>query len=82
MRDGEKLFEEFLHDSEKPEKTKYVGILLAAPRTAPFEQLTKQIDGMVNAAQKGEKTKIFSLIQKHVPEYKNSRSIPMKTIAP
>ena len=82
LRDGEKLFEEILHDSEKPEKTKYVGILLASPRTAPFEQLTKQIDGMVNAAQKGERTKIFSLIQKHVPEYKNSRSIPMETIAP
>ena len=82
LRDGEKLFEEILHDSEKPEKTKYVGILLASPRTAPFEQLTKQIDGMVNAAQKGERTEIFSLIQKHVPEYKNSRSIPMETIAP
>ncbi|MEE2955249.1 MAG: nucleoside-diphosphate sugar epimerase/dehydratase [Pseudomonadota bacterium] len=81
LREGEKLSEEILHDSEKPEKTKYAGILLASPRTAPLEQLTKQIDGMVDAAHKGEKTEIISLIQKHVPEYKNSKNIPMETIA-
>ena len=81
LRPGEKLYEEILHDSEPPVATDYVGIMLAAPRTAAIAPLDSLIDQLAAVAMRGENDEIVALIRHHVPEYQPEAGGPIRAVA-
>jgi O-antigen biosynthesis protein WbqV len=80
-RPGEKLFEEILHDSEPPESTDYVGIMLAAPRTIDLKTLSTQIDEITASAKAGDIDEIIALIRAYVPEFQPEAGGAIRAVA-
>jgi len=72
IRKGEKLFEEVLHGSEAPVPSDCEGLLIASPRTAELEIVTKNIAELEAAVNGGDEIRATELLRQQVPEYNNS----------
>jgi O-antigen biosynthesis protein WbqV len=69
LRDGEKLHEELLHESEHLVPTAQDGILLAAPRIIDRGVLVPLLDQLGSAAEARRVGETLALIRRLVPEY-------------
>ena len=68
LRPGEKLYEELLHDSERPIPTDRNGILLAAPRAVDHAFLSRAMDELAEAASQGRAAQAVTILARLVPE--------------
>ncbi len=69
LRPGEKLTEDMFHDQEQLVPTRYDGILLAAPRTVDFSEITQVMTDISAACQADDTAQLQTLIRRVVPEY-------------
>ncbi len=69
LRPGEKLFEELFHGGEPPLQTAQEGILCAGLRPAALDDLTSNIDRLIEAARSRRTTETLALTRILVPEY-------------
>tara|TARA_A100001388_G_C28716755_1_gene474211 strand:- start:652 stop:1119 length:468 start_codon:yes stop_codon:yes gene_type:complete len=74
IRPGEKLHEEVFHGSEPLVSTDCAGILLAAPRTADINALTKAIAQLKAQCSAFDTDGSLTTIQELVPEFSGGRS--------
>ena len=78
VRPGEKLFEELSFEEEKAEKTKHEKIFIGRLRPHPWEQVTKYVSLLAEAAESGDAPRVRELFLQFVPEYRpaaNGRSV-------
>lgn len=81
IRPGEKLFEEILHDDENLVQTKTQGILLAAPRTTEFSEISAAIDQLIEICKQDDIQAGIKMIKKFVPEYQPTTKQDLKPAA-
>ncbi|WP_420547829.1 polysaccharide biosynthesis protein [Curvivirga sp.] len=74
LRPGEKLYEEVLHDDESQMPTSADGILLAAPRSYEYNELVKELNAILNAAQSRDRKETLTRLQTLIPEYKGDQN--------
>ena len=72
LRPGEKLHEELFHDAEAIAPTAAPGIVLAAPRTADLQMLSRALDELGEAARTGDSTRTVELLARLVPEMRRT----------
>ena len=68
-RPGEKLTEEVFHGAESLVPTDCSGLLLAAPRLAVLEELSRQIDDLAATVKNADADRLLEIIRELVPEY-------------
>ena len=68
-RPGEKLTEEVLHGAESLVPTDCSGLLLAAPRLAVLEELSRQIEVLAATVKNADAERLLEIIRDLVPEY-------------
>lgn len=76
IRQGEKLFEELLHESESLVQTTHPGIMLAAPRATDATLLRRAIDELAAAANTGQAAETRAIVQRLIPEYRPQHTDP------
>ena len=69
LREGEKLYEELLNDSEEVKITHHPKIKIAKVRQVPYLRIDGQIELLENLVAKGSENEIVSHIKGLVPEY-------------
>ncbi len=76
LRPGEKLFEEMFHDSEALVPTQSAGLLLASPRTADSEEMTRSAEELAQACRHEDTGGLREAIRRLVPEYREDEQSP------
>ena len=71
LRPGEKLYEELFHESEKLAGTTHPKILLANSRSMDFSEMQKHLDQLEQACESDNKTEIYDLLCRLVPEHQS-----------
>lgn len=71
LRPGEKLYEELFHESEKLAGTTHPKILLANSRSMDFSEMQKYLDQLEVACESDNKTEIYDLLCRLVPEHQS-----------
>lgn len=75
LREGEKLYEEVLNELEGTKPTFHEKIRIAEVREYDFEQVSKDIDELVEIAKQYENMAIVRKMKEMVPEYKSNNSV-------
>lgn len=68
LRPGEKLHEELFHGAEAMAPTAAPGIMLAEPRTADAQMLSRAFDELTDVARAGDTARTVDLLARLVPE--------------
>ena len=74
LRPGEKLYEEVLANEESTEPTFYKKIRIAKVRQYEFDQVSKEIDNIIETALTYDQNAVVALMRQLVPEYKPANS--------
>lgn len=74
LREGEKLYEELLTDSESTIPTHHKKILIARVQEYPYELVNEKIRAFETLAMDRDEMKIVALMKDIVPEYKSNSS--------
>jgi FlaA1/EpsC-like NDP-sugar epimerase len=74
LRDGEKLFEELLNDSENTIPTHHQKILKAKVSEIRYEKINSYIDLLEDLIKDKNELKVVALMKDIVPEYKSNYS--------
>lgn len=74
LRPGEKLYEEVLANEESTEPTFNKNIRIAKVRQYEFDQVSKEIDNIIETALTYEQNAVVALMRQLVPEYKPANS--------
>ncbi len=74
LRPGEKLYEELLNNKEKTKETYNKKIMIAVVREYDFNEVSDDIEQLIEESYKGKDYPIVSLMKKIVPEYKSNNS--------
>lgn len=74
LRPGEKLYEEVLANEESTEPTFNKKIRIAKVRQYEFDQVSKEIDNIIETALTYEQNAVVALMRQLVPEYKPANS--------
>jgi FlaA1/EpsC-like NDP-sugar epimerase len=69
LRPGEKLYEELLNDTSKTLPTHHEKIMIAEEVREDFENLSKEVDGLISIAKSYENQKIVIKMKEIVPEF-------------
>ncbi len=69
LRPGEKLFEELFHGNEKPIRTQFPGLLMAAPRVADSAFIGRALDEIALLVGRGDTVGACAILARLVPEY-------------
>ena len=69
LRQGERLSEELIHQTESLLPTAHDGILLVSPRTINIQILRRNIESLVTAARNGDTAGALHALKSCVPEY-------------
>ena len=75
LRDGEKLYEEVLNDLEGTKPTFHEKIRIAQVRAYVFEEVSKEIDELVEIAKLFDNMATVKKMKVIVPEYKSNNSV-------
>jgi FlaA1/EpsC-like NDP-sugar epimerase len=75
LREGEKLYEEVLSSKEDTKPTFHEKIRVAKVREYDFEQVSKDIDDLVEIAKKFDNMETVRKMKEIVPEYKSNNSV-------
>lgn len=74
LRDGEKLYEEVLNDEEVTLPTFHSKIKIAKVREYDYEEVSKDIDRLIDEADIADDMKTVTLMKRIVPEFKSQHS--------
>lgn len=74
LRPGEKLYEELLNDEERTIPTGNKKIMIAKVRKYNFDEVSKQIDDLINLAYEGDIHAMVRTMKEIVPEYISNNS--------
>lgn len=74
LRPGEKLYEEVLANEESTEPTFNKNIRIAKVREYEFDQVSKEIDNIIETALTYDQNAVVTLMRQLVPEYKPANS--------
>ena len=74
LRPGEKLYEEVLANEESTEPTFNKNIRIAKVREYEFDQVSKEIDNIIETAFTYDQNAVVALMRQLVPEYKPANS--------
>jgi FlaA1/EpsC-like NDP-sugar epimerase len=80
IRPGEKLFEELSLDDELAARTRHPKVFIGKLRPLPLDDLTSDIDDLVQVAMTGDANAARSALKQLVPEYQLPR--PKVSVAP
>jgi FlaA1/EpsC-like NDP-sugar epimerase len=80
VRPGEKLFEELSLDDEQASRTRHPKVFIGKLRPLPIDELSSDIDDLVQVALTGDANAARSALKQLVPEYQLSR--PKLSVAP
>ena len=75
LRDGEKLYEEVLNDSEVTLPTFHPKIKIAKVREYDYDAVRKEIDDLIRASLKDDDMSIVKRMKQIVPEFKSQHSV-------
>lgn len=75
LRDGEKLFEEVLNDEEITKPTFHKKIQIAQVRQYDYNDVSKQIDKLVETSYHYDDMETVRIMKQIVPEYKSKNSV-------
>ena len=78
LRAGEKLYEEVLNDLEGTKPSFHEKIRIAEVREYDFDQVSKDIDELVDIAKQYDKMETVRKMKEIVPEYKSNNSVYVK----
>ena len=74
LREGEKLYEEMLNDKEKTKPTFHEKIRIAKVREYDFDQVSKDIDELIEISKQYDDIATVRKMKEIVPEYKSENS--------
>jgi FlaA1/EpsC-like NDP-sugar epimerase len=74
LRDGEKLYEELLNDSENTIPTHHNKILKAKVAEYPYSEVLKNIEFLVDLIHDQNELKMVAMMKEMVPEFKSNYS--------
>ena len=74
LRDGEKLYEEMLNDKEKTKPTFHEKIRIAMVMEYDYDQVTKDIDELIEISKQYDDIETVRKMKAIVPEYKSENS--------
>lgn len=69
LRPGEKLHEELFYAAEELVPTSIKGVMLASPRRVDHAVLTRMLDGLIDAARRGDEDETIARLKAVVPEF-------------
>jgi O-antigen biosynthesis protein WbqV len=69
LRPGEKLYEELVHEHERPTGAEGLGVFSVSPRTTDIAILRRQMAELAAAAARFDEAKVLRLLQAAVPEF-------------
>ena len=75
LRPGEKLYEELLNQKETTLPTTNDKIMVAKVREFEFDEVTKQVDELINTTRQGKPFTTVKLMKQLVPEFISNNSI-------
>ena len=75
LREGEKLYEEVLNELEDTKPTFHEKIRIAQVREYDYEQVTREIDELVEISKKFDNMETVRKMKQIVPEYKSNNSV-------
>ena len=75
LREGEKLYEEVLNELEGTKPTFHEKIHIAQVREYDFDEVSREIDDLVETAKTFDKMETVRKIKQIVPEYKSNNSV-------
>jgi len=75
LRPGEKLYEEVLNDLEGTKPTFHEKIRIAEVRNYEYEEVSKEIDDLIEISKKYDNMATVKKMKEIVPEYKSNNSI-------
>ena len=74
LRDGEKLYEEMLNDKEKTKPTFHEKIRIAKVREYDYEQVSKDINELIEISKQYDDMATVRKMKEIVPEYRSQHS--------
>ncbi len=74
LREGEKLYEELLTDSESTIPTHHKKILIARVNEFPYDEVNAKVTSFADLVRDRDEMKIVSLMKEMVPEYRSNYS--------
>lgn len=74
LRDGEKLYEELLNDSENTLLTHHPKILKAKVAEYPYEEVVKNLDTLLSLLKEHNELNMVAMMKEMVPEFKSNYS--------
>ncbi len=80
LRDGEKLYEEMLNDKEKTKPTFHEKIRIAKVVEYDFDQVSKEIDNLIEISKQYDDIATVKKMKEIVPEYKSENSPKYETL--
>ena len=81
LRPGEKLDEELFHAREPLSASGVPGIMVAQPRTADPQVLSRALDSLTESAHAGDAARTVDQLRRLVPEYAAAADQPSRTAA-
>ena len=75
LREGEKLYEEVLNELEGTKPTFHEKIHIAQVREYDFDEVSREIDDLVETAKTFDKMETVRKMKHIVPEYKSNNSV-------
>ena len=75
LRDGEKLYEEVLNEMEGTKPTFHEKIRIAQVREYDYEEVSKEIDELVDISKRFDDMETVRKMKEIVPEYKSNNSV-------
>ena len=75
LREGEKLYEEVLNEMEGTKPTFHEKIRIAQVREYDYDEVSKEIDELVDIAKKFDNMATVRKMKEIVPEYKSNNSV-------
>ena len=75
LREGEKLYEEVLNEMENTKPTFHEKIRIASVREYDFDEVSREIDELVDIAKQFDNMKTVRKMKELVPEYKSNNSV-------
>ena len=75
LREGEKLYEEVLNEQEGTKPTFHEKIHIAQVREYDFDEVSREIDDLVETAKTFDKMETVRKMKRIVPEYKSNNSV-------
>jgi len=74
LREGEKLYEELLNNTENAKPTHHEKILIAKVKEEPYLKVSKEVENLIRIAENKDETELVGYMKKLVPEFLSNYS--------